>query len=169
MASKTPTVSENETQLHSGRVFRYLVDTVRDYAIFVLDPKGYISTWNPGAERMKGYTPQEIIGKHFSIFYPPADLAWDKPGHELKVARETGRFEDEGWRLRKDGSRFWANVVITRLLDDEGRMVGFGKITRDLSERREAEQRYRLLIEQVTDYAIFSLDPGGIVRSWNTG
>lgn len=159
----------NPSHLHSERIFRKLIDSVTDYAIFVLDPTGHIVTWNPGAERMKGYHADEIIGRHFSIFYPPADLEWNKPAYELKVAAETGRFEDENWRVRKDGSRFWANVVITRLLDDEGRMVGFGKITRDLSERREAEQRYRLLIEQVTDYAIFSLDPGGIVRSWNTG
>ena len=155
--------------LRSERVFRYLVDSVQDYAIFVLDPQGKIATWNSGAERMKGYRREEIIGRHFSVFYTEKDLVWDKPSYELKVAMQTGRFEDEGWRVRKDGSRFWANVIITRLLDEEGRLVGFGKITRDLTDRREAEQRYRMLVEGVLDYAIFSLDANGIVRSWNTG
>lgn len=150
-------------------VFSRLVDTVSDYAIFVLDPSGNISSWNPGAQLLKGYSADEIIGKHFSIFYTAADLAKDKPAYELSVASKVGHFEDEGWRVRKDGSRFWANVIITRLLDDEGRLIGFGKITRDLSERRLSEMRYRLLIEGVSDYAIFSLDSTGHVTSWNSG
>lgn len=150
-------------------VFRRLVDTVSDYAIFVLDPAGKISSWNPGAERLKGYSAGEIIGKHFSIFYTAVDLAKDKPGHELRVAAQLGHFEDEGWQVRKDGSRFWANVSLTRLQDDQGKLIGFGKITRDVSERRISELRYRLLIEGVTDYAIFSMDPAGHVTSWNSG
>jgi PAS domain S-box-containing protein len=146
-----------------------MVDSVRDYAIFVLDPNGIVVTWNPGAERIKQYRPEEIIGKHFSIFYSEADKLADKPSYELKVAIATGRFEDEGWRIRKDGTRFWANVVITRILGDQGQLIGFGKITRDLTESRAAEQRYRLLVEGVTDYAIFLLDRTGHITSWNSG
>ncbi|HEV2696973.1 MAG TPA: PAS domain S-box protein [Terriglobales bacterium] len=156
-------------EIKSSDVFSRLVETVSDYAIFVLDPSGNISSWNPGAQRLKGYSAGEIIGKHFSVFYTAADLAKDKPAYELAVASKVGRFEDEGWRVRKDGSRFWANVVITRLLDDDGRLIGFGKITRDLSERRLSELRYRLLIDGITDYAIFFLDSTGHVTSWNSG
>jgi len=144
--------------------------------VFVLDPQGNVRTWNDGAERLKGYTPDEIIGRHFSTFYTreAVDSGW--PQHELKVAGAEGRFEDEGWRVRKDGSRFWANVVITALRDDNGKLVGFSKITRDLSDRRlheealrQSEERFRLLIESVQDYAIFMLDPEGTVTSWNVG
>src|SRR5688572_4159563 len=120
---------------------RLLIDRVQDYAIFALDPDGFILTWNTGAERLKQYKPDEIIGKHFSIFYPDEALAAGKPAWELEVATETGRVEDEGWRLRKDGTRFWANVLITALRDDQGRLVGFAKVTRDLSERRTSEER----------------------------
>ncbi|HJT70488.1 MAG TPA: PAS domain S-box protein [Terriglobales bacterium] len=155
--------------IHSSEVFRLLVDTVSDYAIFVLDPKGTVASWNAGAERLKGYKADEIIGKHFSIFYTPADLATNKPAHELEVAAEAGRFEDEGWCVRKDSSRFWASVVITRICDQQGNLIGFGKIIRDLSERHQSELRYRLLVEGVTDYAIFSMDPKGYITSWNTG
>ena len=155
--------------LDSNDVFRRVVNSVTDYAIFVLDPTGKIASWNPGAERLKLYKADEIIGKHFSIFYTAADLAKRKPDHELRVAAEVGHFEDEGWRVRKDGSRFWANVIMTRLRDDDGRLIGFGNITRDLSERRLSELRYRLLIEGVSDYAIFSMDPSGHVTSWNIG
>ncbi len=173
MSSNSPasssTTGNTPIGVHSAEVFRQLVDTVADYAIFILDPSGYITSWNPGARRLKGYEAQEIIGKHFSVFYTAPDLAVDKPGMELRVAAETGRFEDEGWRLRKDGSRFWANVVITRLLDNQGKLIGFGKITRDLTERRQSELRYRLLTEGIIDYAIFSLDPEGHVTSWNAG
>ncbi len=126
-------------------LYRLLIERVRDYAIFALDATGHIRTWNPAAERIKGYEADEIIGRHFSIFYPEEDLAWDKPGFELKEAARVGRFEDEGWRLRKDGSRFWANVVITALRDSEGKLVGFGKVTRDLTDRREREQQAREL------------------------
>jgi PAS domain S-box-containing protein len=114
---------------------------VTDYAIFALDAGGHIISWNPGAQRLKGYQAHEIIGKHFSSFYPDSDKRAGKPEWELKVATETGRVEDEGWRIRKDGTRFWANVVITALRDDDGRLVGFAKITRDLTERMESQQR----------------------------
>ena len=146
-----------------------MVDSVRDYAIFLLDPSGVVASWNSGAERLKQYTAEEIIGRHFSVFYPEADVQNRKPDHELEVAAEAGRFEDEDWRIRKDGSRFWANVVISRILDPDGHLIGFGKITRDLTERRAAEQRYRQLVDSVKDYSIFSLDPKGFVTSWNSG
>ena len=160
----------------SGEPFRLLVESVKDYAIFILDTNGHIATWNLGAQAIKGYAPEEIIGKHFSIFYPEEDIKRDKPGYELKVASEVGRFEDEGWRLRKDGTRFWANVVITALRDKEGILRGFGKVTRDLTDRKEteeglrrSEERFRLLVECVKDYAIFMIDPQGYIESWNTG
>jgi PAS domain S-box-containing protein len=157
-------------------IFQRMVEQAREYALFVLDPQGRIMTWNLGAERIKGYATQEIIGRHFSVFYPPEAVARGWPAHELKVATREGRFEDEGWRLRKDGSRFWANVVITALRDEHGRLLGFSKLTRDLSERRrheealqQSEERFRLLVEGVVDYAIFLLDADGIVTSWNSG
>jgi PAS domain S-box-containing protein len=162
--------------IQTGDPFRLLVQAVGDYGIFVLNKEGYIATWNLGAEKIKGYRADEIIGKHFSIFYTEEDLAWDKPAYELKVAAEVGRFEDEGWRLRKDGSRFWANVVITALRDEDGTLRGFGKVTRDLTERkqgeeilRQSEERFRLMVESVKDYAIFMLDPQGYIESWNVG
>jgi PAS domain S-box-containing protein len=157
-------------------IFRVLVETIRDYAIFVLDPTGHIASWNAGAERIKGYSADEIIGKHFSVFYPPAVAASGWPEHELKVAAAEGRFEDEGWRVRKDGTQFWASVVITALREHDGSLRGFAKITRDLSIRRRAEQalreteeRYRLLVDGIKDYAIFLLDPTGHVLTWNAG
>jgi PAS domain S-box-containing protein len=158
------------------RLYQMLVEQTRDYALFILDRDGRILTWNLGAQRLKGYAPEEIIGRHFSTFYTrdAVDSGW--PQHELRVAAGEGRFEDEGWRVRKDGSRFWANVVITALRDEDGRLLGFSKITRDLSERklqeealRQSEERFRLLIEGVVDYAIFMLDPEGTVTSWNAG
>jgi len=154
--------------------FRLLVDSVKDYAIFMLDPEGRVATWNAGAELIKGYSASEIIGEHFSKFYPPE--ARDFPAYELKVAAAEGRFEDEGWRLRKDGSRFWANVVITALYGADKALIGFAKVTRDLTERREheehlrhSEERFRLLVEGVSDYAIFMLDVNGNVATWNSG
>ncbi len=117
-----------------------LVDHVQDYAIFMLDPAGHVATWNRGAERIKGYRADEIIGRHFSTFYTADAIARDHPAHELEVATEVGRFEEEGWRVRKDGSTFWANVVITALFDAGGTHVGFGKVTRDLTERRALQQ-----------------------------
>jgi rsbT co-antagonist protein RsbR len=117
----------------------FLIANVRDYAIIVLDPEGRVRSWNKAAERIEGYKAQEILGKHFSTFYPKEDVEAGKPARELAVAAEEGRFEDDGWRVRKDGSRFWANVVVTGLRDPDGRLRGFGKITRDLTERRKAE------------------------------
>ncbi|WP_181319998.1 PAS domain-containing sensor histidine kinase [Saccharothrix carnea] len=156
--------------------YRLIVDSVVDYAIFMLDPTGRIVTWNAGAERIKGYSPDDILGKHFSVFYPPDDLEARKPWYELEVAAEVGRFEDEGWRLRKDGTRFWANVIITALFDESGQLRGFAKVTRDMTERmraeealRSSEERFRLLVHGVLDYAIFMLDPAGRVISWNAG
>jgi PAS domain S-box-containing protein len=167
--------SEERLQ-HSEDIFRVLVETIKDYAIIVLDPLGHIVSWNAGAERIKGYTADEIIGKHFSVFYPPETAASGWPEHELKVAAAEGRFEDEGWRVRKDGSQFWASVIITALRERDGSLRGFAKITRDLSIRRraeetlrETEERYRLLVEGVKDYAIFLLDPTGHVVTWNAG
>ncbi len=156
--------------------FRVLIDTVRDYAIFILDETGHVATWNAGAERFKGYTASEILGRHFSVFYPEADIRAGKCDLELEIAARVGRFEDEGWRIRKDGTRFWANVVITALRNPQGELLGFGKVTRDLTERKRAEdersaaeERFRMLVESVKDYAIFILDPKGFVTTWNTG
>src|SRR2546423_1061146 len=129
------------SSLAGAGLYGLLVERVQDYAIFALDPSGHILSWNEGAFRLKGYTADEIIGRHFSIFYPPEDVARGKTAWELEVAAREGRVEDEGWRVRKDGSRFWANVVITALRDASGALVGYGKITRDLTERKEAEER----------------------------
>ena len=157
-------------------IFQQLVQQVKDYAMFVLDPAGRILTWNLGAQRIKGYAAEEIVGRHFSAFYTAEAVARGWPAEELRLATREGRFEDEGWRVRKDGSRFWANVVITALRDEGGKLLGFSKITRDLSERkleqealRQAEERFRLLVDGVLDYAIFMLDPDGMVTSWNAG
>jgi PAS domain S-box-containing protein len=156
--------------------FQLLVEAVTDYGIFILDPEGNIASWNSGAQKLKGWERDEIVGQHFSVFYPPEAVASGWPQEELRRARANGRFEDEGWRLRKDGSRFWANVVITALYEPDGTLSGFAKITRDLTERRRheeelraSEERFRLLVESVRDYAIFMLDPQGHVQSWNAG
>lgn len=126
---------------HGGRVYQLMVSSVRDYAIFMLDPNGHVASWNKGAQKIKGYTADEIIGRHFSTFYSAEDIASNKPAMELKVATRQGRFEDEGIRIRKDGTQFWANVVITAVRDDDGTLVGFAKVTRDLTERRAAEAK----------------------------
>jgi PAS domain S-box-containing protein len=132
---------EKELELRvSEERFRLLVEAVQDYAIFMLDPQGNVSSWNRGAERLKGYQAADIIGKHFSCFYPEEDLRSGKPQWELTVAAKVGRFEDEGWRVRKDGSRFWANVIITAVRDESGKLLGFGKVTRDFTERMKTEQ-----------------------------
>ena len=156
--------------------YRLMVEAVNDYAIFMLDCQGRIRSWNSGARRLKGYTAEEIIGQHFSVFYPQEQLDQDWPRKELEHALRDGCIEDEGWRLRKDGSRFWASVVITALFDAEGRHHGYTKVTRDLTARREheellrqSEERFRLIVEGVRDYAIFMLDPQGYITSWNLG
>ncbi len=163
-----------------------LVSSALDYAIFMLDPQGNVMTWNPGAQRIKGYAPADIIGRHFSTFYTDEDKARNHPQRELELAIEHGRYEEEGWRIRKDGSRFWANIVITPLYDDTGTLVGFGKVSRDLTARRLNEEQlrtkaheleaanrqlseYRRLVASVRDYAIFMLDPSGHISSWNAG
>ncbi|CAM3302016.1 sensor histidine kinase [Corallococcus soli] len=155
---------------------RLLIDNVRDYALLTLDLDGRVASWNAGAERIKGYKAEEILGQHFSRFYPAEDVALGKPQLELEIVTREGRFEEEGWRLRKDGSRFWANVVITALRDDQGVLRGFGKVTRDFTERKltqerllQSEERFRLLVESIQDYAIYMLDPEGRVSTWNAG
>lgn len=130
-----------DTIKHGGRIYQLMVDSVRDYAIFMLDTNGHVASWNKGAQRIKGYTAEEIIGRHFSTFYPTEDNAADKPAMELKIATRQGRFEDEGIRIRKDGTPFWANVVITSVRDTDGTLIGFAKVTRDLTERRAAQEK----------------------------
>ena len=165
---------------------RLLIETQTEYAMFVLDVSGRIQSWNAGAERIKGYTADEIIGTPFTVFYSQEARDRDHPAHELELARRDGRYEEEGWRLRKDGSQFWASVVITALRDSSGDLVGYGKVTRDLTSRRLAEEQlrattrelteanreleqFRLLVASVRDYAIFMLDAGGHIRTWNMG
>jgi len=156
--------------------FELLVRSVTDYAIYLLDPTGVVVSWNAGAQRFKGYEEQEIVGQHFSRFYGDEDRAAGIPALALRTAREEGRFEAEGWRMRKDGTRFWANVVIDPVRDPSGALIGFAKVTRDLTERRaneaalrNSEERFRLLVQSVTDYAIYMLDLDGNVASWNAG
>lgn len=153
-----------------------LVEAVTDYAIYMLDPTGIVSSWNPGARRFKGYEESEIIGEHFSRFYTDQDRKSELPRRALETAAREGKFEAEGWRVRKDGSRFWAYVIIDPIKDSEGKLVGYAKVTRDLTERRAAEaelrrsqEQFRLLVQGVTDYAIYLLSPEGKVASWNAG
>ena len=160
------------SQTDDGR-YRILLDAITDYAIYMLDSSGIVTSWNAGAQR---YTAPEIIGEHFSRFYSPEDRAKSLPERALATAASEGAFESEGWRIRKDGSRFWAHVVIDAIRDDAGELIGFAMITRDLTERkaasdalRQSEEQFRLLIEGVTDYAIYMLDPQGHVASWNAG
>lgn len=162
--------------LSSDGRYRLLVDAIKDYAIYMLDPDGFVANWNTGAQRFKGYEADEIVGQHFSRFYTAEDRADGLPARALATARADGKFEQEGWRVRKNGERFWAHVVIDPIWDKAGTLVGFAKITRDLTERqeasaslRESEELFRMLVQSVTDYAIYRLDRHGYVISWNAG
>jgi PAS domain S-box-containing protein len=172
MARKT---NRKRGLFESERRFRLLVEGVIDYAIYMLDPNGIISNWNAGAKRIKGYDADEVVGQHFQMFYSPEDREAGLPARCLETARENGKFEAEGWRVRKDGSKFLASVVIDALYE-ENELVGFAKITRDITERnkaadalRESERHFRLLVNGVTDYALYMLDPTGVVTNWNPG
>ena len=167
--------STEDPLTEEGR-YRLLVESVTDYAIYMLDPQGHIVSWNPGAQRIKGYTAREIIGAHFSRFYTDEDRATQLPAHALKTAITMGKFEAEGWRIRKDGTRFWASVVIDPIKTAAGGLIGFAKITRDLTERKAAEEtlhrsqeQFQLLVQSVSDYAIYMLDLHGHIASWNPG
>ena len=163
--------------MHVGEQrFQLLVNAVTDYALYMLDREGYVATWNPGARRFKGYAAEEIIGQHFSRFFTEEDRAAGVPERALRTAATEGKFETEGWRLRKDGTRMWVHAVIDPIFSDEGELIGFAKITRDITEKREAEralhqseQRFRMLVQGVHDYAIYMLDPDGRVTNWNSG
>ena len=175
-SSRERRTGELSTALGGDERFRLLVDAVTDYAIYMLDPAGNIASWNAGAERFKGYPAQEVIGRHFSLFYTDEDRRRGLPATALETSVSTGKFEAEGWHVRKDGSRFWAHVVIDPIRDPSGELLGFAKITRDLTERKAAEQslqhseeELRLLVQSVIDYAIYRLDPTGRVASWNAG
>ncbi|MDB5672543.1 MAG: sensor histidine kinase [Alphaproteobacteria bacterium] len=156
--------------------FQLLINSVTDYAIYMIEPSGRIATWNAGARRFKGYEAEEIIGRNFSEFFSDEDRAAGLPMRSLATAEAEGKFETEGWRIRKDGTRFWAHVIIDPVRDDSGTLLGFAKITRDISERRsaeialaESEQRFRMLVQGVRDYALYMLDPDGRVSNWNSG
>jgi PAS domain S-box-containing protein len=163
-------VSDDDARL------RLFINSVTDYAIYMLTPEGNVASWNAGAQRFKGYTPEEIIGKHFSQFYTEEDRATRLPWRALEIAASTGKFEAEGWRVRKDGTRFWANVVIDPIRDESGTLLGFAKVTRDITDKKAAqealrvsEERFRMLVRGVTDYAIYMLSPAGEVTNWNAG
>ncbi|MBX4860079.1 PAS domain S-box protein [Rhizobium sophorae] len=169
-------LNRHDTSLNEEGRFRLLVDAITDYAIYMLNPEGIVTSWNTGAQRFKGYTPSEILGEHFSRFYLEEDRAAGIPARALATAQEHGRFEGEGWRQRKDGTRFWAHVIIDPIRRPSGELIGYAKITRDLTERRAAEQtirqseeQFRRLVQGVSDYAIYMLDPDGNVSSWNFG
>jgi PAS domain S-box-containing protein len=158
------------------RRFQLLVEAVTDYAICLLDVSGRVATWNSGAERIKGYASRDIVGQHYSVFFTEEDRAAGKPTEALETALRVGRFESEGWRVRKDGSRFWAVAVLDTVRDEEGHLIGFAKVTRDMTERRaaqealrESERRFRLLVDSVAEYAIYMLDTEGRVTNWNSG
>ena len=167
MTKKRPAKRAGHKVLESERSFRLLVQGVIDYAIYMLDPAGIVTSWNAGAERIKGYQAHEVVGHHFGQFYTPEDRSAGQPDKSLETARQTGRFEAEGWRVRKDGTRFLASVVIDAIYED-GELIGFAKITRDITERQkahaallESERHFRLLVSGVTDYALYMLDPRG--------
>jgi PAS domain S-box-containing protein len=169
-------LSQTSRTLLDEQRFHLLVSGITDYAIYLLNPQGEVSSWNAGAQRFKGYASDEIIGSHFSRFYTPEDQADRLPERALQIAMAEGKYEAEGWRVRKDGTRFWAHVVIDAIKDAQGGLIAFAKITRDITERkatqealRESERRFRLLVQGVTDYAIYMLSPAGEVTNWNQG
>src|SRR5690554_3806136 len=178
-----PTRSEHLLHQASAAHYNFLLESIKDHAIFMLDPEGFIATWNAGAENIKGYTYEEVVNKHFSIFYTQEDRERNYPAEVLASVKRDGKFEEQGWRVRKDGSRFWASVTIFAVYADDKKLIGFSKVTRDLSERknledhlniinqelRESEERARLLISGVKDYAIFLVSPQGNIASWNNG
>jgi PAS domain S-box-containing protein len=181
------TLADERAKRHAAEEFKILVDGVSDYAIYMLDGNGHVTTWNSGAERLKGYKRDEIIGKDFSVFYTEEARQAGHPKRSLETALREGRYEEENWRVRKDGTQFWASVILTAIRNESGTLIGFAKVTRDLTERRRAEERreaerdeadrvlreseetFRLLVEGVRDYAIFLLDPEGHVKTWNSG
>ncbi|GAB3548620.1 PAS domain-containing sensor histidine kinase [Noviherbaspirillum agri] len=173
MNTKTGTITD---ELTDERRFQLLVSSVSDYAIYMLNPEGFVSSWNAGAQRFKGYLAHEIIGRHFSAFYTEEDRLAGIPAKALQTALDEGKFEAEGWRVRKDGTRFWASVVIDPIRNDAGALIGYAKVTRDITERkaaqaalRESEDRFRMLVQGVTDYAIYMLSPAGHITNWNAG
>ena len=175
MAENWKIPSRARELFESERRFRLLVEGVTDYAIFMLDPEGIVTNWNVGAERIKGYRAAEVVGNHFSLFYTPEDRAAEQPARALETARRDGTYATEGWRVRKDETRFFASTAIDALYED-GHFVGFANITRDITERQaaqnalqESERQFRLLVSNVTDYALYMLDPEGRVSSWNAG
>jgi len=174
-AARTP-VDDGTVDTGLEDMAQRLLESVQDYAIFMMNTEGFVTSWNLGAQRIKGYEAHEAIGRHFSMFYLPEAIDRGWPAEELRRATLIGKYEDEGWRIRKDGSRIWANVVITAVRDERGTLLGFSKVTRDLTERRrheeelrEREESLRLLVEGVRDHAMFLLDPAGCIRTWNEG
>ena len=166
---------DDRTLYESERNFRLLVDGITDYAIYMLDTEGHITNWNKGAERINGYKAKDIVGKHFSVFYTPEDRAADLPRRTLEIARREKHFLTEGWRVRKDGSRFFASVVVDPIYEKR-KLIGFAKIIRDITERQKAlsdllksESQFKTLVGGVTDYALYMLDPTGVVSNWNAG
>ncbi|HSV58439.1 MAG TPA: PAS domain S-box protein [Variovorax sp.] len=176
MNSTTPPGGNSQEPLAGDHRFQLLVNAIKDYALYLLDAQGRVSSWNTGAQRLKGYESGEILGQHFSRFYTPQDVAAGLPQRALRIAREQGKFEAEGWRVRKDGTRFWTSVHIEPVIGAQGELVGYAKLTRDMTQEKEArdalfasEQQFRLLVGGVRDYAIYMLDPSGRVSNWNAG
>jgi PAS domain S-box-containing protein len=172
----TQSTEATSQDLGDSERLRLFISRIADYAIYMLSPEGHVASWNAGAQRFKGYAAEEIIGQHFSRFYTDEDRATGVPALALATALSEGKFEAEGWRVRKDGTRFWASVVIDPIRNDAGQLLGFAKITRDVTAKREAEealrlseQRFRLLVQGVTDYAIYMLSPAGVITNWNSG
>jgi PAS domain S-box-containing protein len=168
--------NQTDNHAHNERHFELLINAVIDYAIYMISPEGKVLSWNSGASRLKGYSASEIIGKPFSNFYTPEDQASGLPARALQIAGKEGRFHAEGWRVRKDGRKFWASVVIDAIRDEQGKLLGFAKVTRDVTERQaaheavvESERKYRRLIDAVVDYAIYQIDVSGLVATWNAG